>query len=147
MRLGPKSSRRKPRTSACTPARTTRCALEVHTPADYKKQTSGVWRSWLARFLHTEEVTGSSPVTPTESVSAAAVCRPKPLLSLEFWQARASGSDRDCRLIASRSLIRCAARSGSCKPLEVVVAHLQGMLLGDLHIVAESLLPSHSRSG
>ena len=27
----------------------------------------GVWRSWLARFLHTEEVVGSSPASPTTS--------------------------------------------------------------------------------
>lgn len=28
----------------------------------------GVWLSWLERCLHTAEVTGSNPVTPTKSI-------------------------------------------------------------------------------
>ena len=36
----------------------------------------GVWRSWLARFLHTEEVVGSSPASPTTSSSSAATTSP-----------------------------------------------------------------------
>lgn len=30
----------------------------------------GNWRSWLARFLHTEEVTGSNPVLPTDGFNS-----------------------------------------------------------------------------
>lgn len=33
----------------------------------HPRMRKGVWLSWLERFLHTEEVTGSSPVTSTLS--------------------------------------------------------------------------------
>jgi hypothetical protein len=34
----------------------------------YSAATEGDWLSWLERVLHTDEVTGSSPVSPTTGV-------------------------------------------------------------------------------
>ncbi len=50
----------------------TACTTPSVAPALKKYRVSvlaqGNWRSWLARFLDMEEVTGSNPVLPTASI-------------------------------------------------------------------------------
>src|SRR5215470_14654226 len=41
-------------------------SLDGWSVVDYTSPRWGRWRSWLARLLDTQEVTGSSPVRPTQ---------------------------------------------------------------------------------
>lgn len=39
--------------------------LPLSTPTDYRTESQGAWRNWLAHLPYKEGVTGSSPVVPT----------------------------------------------------------------------------------